>query len=103
LATLQRRDGWLAQLSGELRETLSSEVTGQQDLVQKPNEQSEAVASDCVERLVSAAYLRTLSRGPNDEELNDCRDHMLASENTVEGLRDVMWALLNSKEFITNN
>jgi len=103
LETLQRKDGWLAQLSGELQETLSSEVTGQADLVPKSKNEKASVGAGKIEQFVRTAYLRTLSRRPNDDELRHCRQHILASKNTVEGLRDVMWALLNSQEFITNH
>jgi hypothetical protein len=103
LEFLQRRDGWLAQLSGQLRQTLSSEVTGQKDLVPRPGPNVDQPDQTKVDDLIRTAYLRTLAREPRDDELASCREQVMHAENTVEGLRDVMWALLNTREFITNH
>jgi hypothetical protein len=55
------------------------------------------------EALVREAYLRTLSRLPDAAELARCRLHLSTVKDPVEGLRDLLWALLNTKEFITNH
>jgi hypothetical protein len=79
LDMLDRPDGWIAQITKE-----------------KPT-------SDRIEELTRFAYLRILSRKPTEAELADCRQHIEESENIVEGLRDLMWALLNTQEFIANH
>jgi hypothetical protein len=79
LEWLDRADGWLAQVAAE----------GPQ-LADGP-------------RLIEEAYLRTLSRRPSEAESADCRAHLAECESVVEGLRDLMWALLNTQEFITNH
>lgn len=79
LAMLDRPDGWIAQISKE-----------------KPT-------ADRIDELVKTAYLRTLSRKPTDAELADCRQHIEATDDMMEGLRDLMWALLNTQEFIANH
>ena len=79
LDTLDRKDGWLAQIEKALP------------------------AADEIGELVEAAYLRTLSRHPTDSEAADCREHIEQSESIGEGLRDLMWALLNTQEFIANH
>jgi hypothetical protein len=81
---LDRQDGWLKQV----------ELT-----IAKNKDQSETEDSD----LIQTAYLRTLSRNPSAAELNECKKHFGESENKIEGLRDLMWALLNTQEFITNH
>ena len=53
--------------------------------------------------VVNAAYLRTLSRHPTDEELARCQTYIRESEDTLNGVRGVLWALLNTKEFIVNH
>ncbi|MFL2870123.1 MAG: DUF1549 and DUF1553 domain-containing protein [Pirellulaceae bacterium] len=53
--------------------------------------------------LVKQAYLRTLSRFPTDEELERSLAFVEDAESEMEGLRDVLWALLNTKEFIVNH
>jgi len=79
LQLLDRTDGWLAQLA------------------------KEAPSTERIDELIAAAYVRTLSREPAAEEVVDCRQHIERSENLVEGLRDLMWALLNTQEFIANH
>jgi hypothetical protein len=55
------------------------------------------------EKLVREAYLRTVSRPPTRDELKIALEYIAESRNTLTGLRDVVWALLNTKEFITNH
>ncbi len=81
----------------ELSQTLAKLPAKLRTLDQLPD--GKAIADE----LIEAAYLRTLSRKPNKTELADCREHLHGAENTVEGLRDLMWALLNTREFITNH
>lgn len=52
------------------------------------------------ETLVRQAWLRTLSRLPTADELSRAKKQFTAAESTVEGLRDLLWALLNTKEFV---
>ncbi|MEX0586672.1 MAG: DUF1549 and DUF1553 domain-containing protein, partial [Pirellulales bacterium] len=53
--------------------------------------------------VIEAAYMRTLSRLPTDEERARVGKHMAAAASPVDGLRDLMWVLVNSKEFIVNH
>jgi hypothetical protein len=53
-----------------------------------------------LEPLVREAWLRTLSREPTSEESARAVKHIQAAESTLEGLRDLLWALLNTKEFL---
>jgi len=98
---LERPDGWLRQVAGELGETLSAEASD------SPGDASETaradVASEQIDALIESAWLRTLSRHPRADELERAREHLGASANTVEGLRDLMWALINTQEFLTNH
>jgi hypothetical protein len=53
---------------------------------------NEAVAVDL--------YLRTLSREPTDDELKTSLSHVKGSNSRNEGFEDILWALLNSAEFM---
>ncbi len=79
LGMLDREDGWLTQIAKK-----------------KPTH-------DAINDLVRTAYLRTLSRQPTEKELTDCGQHLTEGENLADGLRDLMWALLNTQEFIANH
>lgn len=54
------------------------------------------------EALVREAYLRTLSRLPKDDEQQVAMHYLTESETPAAGMKDLMWALLNTKEFIVN-
>ena len=63
---------------------------------------SESKELDLAE-FVEEAYLRTLSRFPSKQETQRCVDHIEASKDFVNGVTGVMWALVNTKEFIVNH
>ncbi|MEK6233360.1 MAG: DUF1553 domain-containing protein, partial [Planctomycetales bacterium] len=72
----------------------------------KPGEQPGADSDDNPmdsEAVVRQAYLRTLSRYPTDNELAASRKYLQESEDAVNGARGLLWALLNTKEFIVNH
>ncbi|MEZ6091216.1 MAG: DUF1553 domain-containing protein, partial [Pirellulaceae bacterium] len=56
-----------------------------------------------LESLVSEAYLRTLSRYPEGDEMESSLTFIASSESVAEGFADVMWALINTKEFVLNH
>ncbi|MGC4007371.1 MAG: DUF1549 domain-containing protein [Pirellulales bacterium] len=53
--------------------------------------------------LINEAYLRTLSRKPLADELTRAKQYMTDAATPAAGLRDVLWALVNTKEFIVNH
>lgn len=56
-----------------------------------------------VDEHIRECYFRTLSRAPDAQELKTCQAFVQASANVSEGLRGVMWVLVNSKEFCLNH
>lgn len=77
-ALLDRKDGWLK----EVRD--------------KKARQSDHDA------LIREAYLRTLSRLPKEDEMATAREHLLGATDPLSGLKDLLWALLNTKEFVVS-
>lgn len=55
------------------------------------------------QRLINEAFLRTLSRHPDADEMKAAQEYLTSAEKPLDGLRDVMWALLNTKEFLINH
>jgi hypothetical protein len=53
--------------------------------------------------LVKEAFLRTLSRPPTAAEAKRSAAHLDQADNRAEGLQELLWALLNTREFITNH
>lgn len=50
--------------------------------------------------LVQEAWLRTVSRLPSDHESARAVQHVEAADSIPDGLRDLLWALLNTKEYL---
>jgi hypothetical protein len=55
-----------------------------------------------VERRIEELYLVVLSRKPRPEESRRLLDHA-KSRDSKEALRDILWSLLNSTEFVLNH
>jgi hypothetical protein len=81
LAAIERKRGWIEELRART---------------------SKAPASD-VEGLVVEAFLRTLGRRPTAAEAQRVALHLGEVGEPVEALRDLLWALLNTREFLTNH
>ena len=56
-----------------------------------------------LEKFVEEAYLRTVSRFPTQQETARCIAHIQEGQDLVSGVTGVMWALVNTKEFIVNH
>jgi hypothetical protein len=54
-------------------------------------------------RRVEEVFLWTVSRLPNRNELQTCLAYLKDSPSPQKGLEDVMWSLLNTREFILNH
>jgi hypothetical protein len=78
LKLLDRRDGWLNQAAAE-------------------------VGNGDARDLIREAYLRTFSRPPTEAEIGTSEAHLNDSPTGEDGLRNLLWALVNSKEFILNH
>jgi hypothetical protein len=56
-----------------------------------------------LQQAVRETYLRTLSREPKQDELDKALAYVESSDDHLNGVRDLLWALLNTKEFIVNH
>ncbi len=61
------------------------------------------MAKDRIVGVVKSAYLRTLSRLPSDDEMNRSVAYIESSSDPMRGAGDILWALINTKEFIVNH
>jgi hypothetical protein len=53
--------------------------------------------------VVEELYLVTLSRPPRPDEVNKAETWVAAAPSPKEGVQDLLWALLNSREFLFNH
>ncbi|MBW3540336.1 MAG: DUF1553 domain-containing protein [Planctomycetes bacterium] len=85
LAALDRKSGWLH----EVRERVAKQ-------------RRDEAALD-TGKLINEAFLRTVGRPPTAAEVERSTLHLERVGDPVEGLHEVLWALLNTREFITNH
>jgi hypothetical protein len=52
--------------------------------------------------LIRESWLRTVGRPPTKAETERGEQHLKKAESLPEGIRDLLWALLNTREFILN-
>jgi hypothetical protein len=55
------------------------------------------------DELAREAFLRTLARLPDERESAVAKQTLSDAENVPAGIRELLWALLNTKEFILNH
>ncbi|MEE2937041.1 MAG: DUF1549 and DUF1553 domain-containing protein [Planctomycetota bacterium] len=60
---------------------------------------NDATPKQALERL----YVRCLSRYPTDEEMKELLVSVGEAANPQQGLQDIFWAILNSREFVFNH
>lgn len=61
------------------------------------------VASVDTKAIIRQAYLRTLSRYPTDAESDRAARYYEETGDVSRGTRDLLWALVNTKEFVVNH
>jgi hypothetical protein len=57
-------------------------------------------STDDNEAVATELYLRCLGRQPNKSELQTCVAHVSAAKSRAAGFEDILWALINSTEFL---
>ena len=77
--------------------------TEQEEPSEKTSQDQPLPASEVTRKIVQSAYLRTLSRYPTDQELQRSVKYLVEARDVASGARDLLWALLNTKEFILNH
>lgn len=81
LTLLEHKEGWLKEVTAKG----STPIAQRQDV------------------LIREIYLRTVSREPGTEELAIGREHLAQAADARSGLKDLVWAMINTKEFLLNH
>jgi hypothetical protein len=91
----------------KLREAKQEEPKAPEKAVAEEKESAPAtkppIDAEKLNEAIRSAYLRTVSRLPDQQELDRARRHIDEAPALGAGLRDLMWALINTKEFIVNH
>lgn len=56
-----------------------------------------------VDKTITEVFLRTVSRPPTSDELAQARADVASAKEPVDGLRDLLWAMINTREFKVNH
>jgi hypothetical protein len=57
----------------------------------------------CAGEIIEELFLATLSRPPSDDERASALAHVAARPSRTEAFTDVLWALINTREFLLNH
>jgi len=55
------------------------------------------------DRAIEDVFLRTVSRRPTPEEITKAKADLAAAPTPVDGVRELLWAMLNTREFMVNH
>jgi hypothetical protein len=55
------------------------------------------------DRSIEDVFLRTVNRPPTKDELAKAKQDVDATPNKVDGVRELLWAMLNTREFMVNH
>ena len=53
--------------------------------------------------LIEQVWLRSVNRLPTDQEIERAVQHLESVKQVSEGIRDLLWAMMNSKEYLLNH
>ena len=90
LTQIDRKGGWVDQLAARHGDAGKGKAAA-------------AISPDDISAIVREAYLRTLCRPPLEAEATRAAAHFAEVGGAREATRDLLWALLNTKEFLVNH
>jgi hypothetical protein len=64
---------------------------------------SRPITAHRLDEIVTHVFLRTVSRLPTPEELRNARADIARSRDPIDGVRDLLWVMLNTREFNVNH
>ncbi len=113
LDMIDREGGWLSEVSAKYGRAMNTPFVApksnapasakvKSDRKTKTPATSK-LSSANVDSLVQEVFLRTLSRLPQPAEMARGRQAITSARKPKDGLRDLLWALLNTKEFVINH
>ena len=82
---------------------LSRKLVDKQGRISQLVEKYKLEKQDAAKQAFHHLYLTTYSRLPTADELLECGQGLSRAPNSREGLEDLLWALLNSREFLVNH
>ena len=82
---------------------LNSSIRKLNDSHRSQSAKTESLTPEAIDQLINETFLRTLSRYPSPLERANAQADVNNAKNKVNGIKDLLWALLNTKEFLVNH
>src|SRR5262249_16265910 len=95
-----------ADKAAQFRERYEQKVKSMDEQIERTKEQiAEAGKRKPVDldHAIEDAFIRTVSRMPTSTEFSKAKEDIAAAQNPADGLKEVLWAMLNTREFIVNH
>ena len=64
---------------------------------------SAEINSARIDQLIDEVFLRTVSRPSTGEEMQQARADIAKAGDSISGVRDLLWVMLNTREFTVNH
>ncbi len=84
-------------------ELLSRKLVDKQGRISRLVKDKDLKQGEGARQAIEHLYLSTFSRSPTADELAKCKAVIARAPTPREGLEDLLWALLNSREFLFNH
>jgi hypothetical protein len=63
---------------------------------------SAALPPQRLDEIIAEVFLRTVSRPPTTAEVQQARADIAAASDQIDGVRDLLWTMINTREFMLN-
>ena len=61
------------------------------------------LAAGTLDEMIAQVFLRTVSRPPTTAEFEQARADLAAAGNPIDGVRELLWTMINTREFTVNH
>ncbi|MFG0240765.1 MAG: DUF1553 domain-containing protein, partial [Gimesia chilikensis] len=99
---LQQAQKRLKNLTAELKKVRQNAGRAQNSPA-KVQTLEEPISAEKTEEIITRTYLRSLSRYPTEQETESAKKYIEESKDKMAGIYDLIWAVLNTKEFMLNH
>jgi hypothetical protein len=103
-ATVRKLEAKLKENPGR-REPIEAELKRAKERLAKlqPAPVAKPAPAVSVDDYVQQVFLRTVSRPPTATEYEKARADIASANSLAEGVRELLWAMLNTREFMVNH
>ena len=94
------QSAWITELRQTFRPPRSARIKNSE---KAPHTPSPELTGERLNETIAEVFLRTVSRPPTESEMTLAREDIVTTQDVVTGVRDLLWAMLNTREFMVNH